>query len=109
MDRPRFVSWRFGGASLNKAFQHFIRSLSGEGFRTPFARLPLEGLCPPTINVLCSLLNLVVCSALVYHARDLNLRSMQDDIALAFGIPSTCLFAAVNFSRFHGGRMRERS
>jgi hypothetical protein len=39
---------------------HFVQGISGDGFPTPFADPPGEGLSSPLVNVLWSLFNLVV-------------------------------------------------
>jgi len=59
----------FGGAFTANFFPHFVHGISGEGFPTPFASPPGQGMSPPFVNVLWALFNIVVAYFLLSGAR----------------------------------------
>ena len=55
-----FIACLFAGAFLANAVPHFVHSISGDAFPSPFANPPGKGLSSPTVNVLWGLGNLLV-------------------------------------------------
>jgi hypothetical protein len=55
-----YIACFFAGMFLANFVPHFVQGISGDGFPTPFADPPGEGLSSPLVNVLWSLFNLVV-------------------------------------------------
>jgi hypothetical protein len=55
----RYIACFFAGIFLANAVPHFVNSISGISFPTPFANPPGKGLSLPTVNVLWALFNLV--------------------------------------------------
>ena len=55
-----YLACFFAGFFLANVVPHFTHGISGDGFPTPFANPPGQGLSSPTINVLWALFNLVI-------------------------------------------------
>lgn len=60
MNWYNYIACFFAGMFLANFVPHFVQGISGDGFPTPFADPPGEGLSSPLVNVLWSLFNLVV-------------------------------------------------
>lgn len=86
----------FAGVLLANAVPHFVHSISGDRFPTPFAHPPGKGLSSPTVNVLWSLFNLAVGAGLFRAGR-----TAASDAALGIcfaGVAAISLFSSVRFA-----------
>jgi len=54
-----YVAGFFAGAFITNGIPHFVNGISGNGFPTPFANPPGQGLSSPLTNVLWALFNLL--------------------------------------------------
>ena len=61
----------FAGVFLTNAVPHFVNGISGNGFPTPFATPPGQGLSSPLTNVLWALFN-VLAGYLLFRVSRLN-------------------------------------
>jgi hypothetical protein len=61
-----FLAYLFAGAFLANGIPHFIHGISGEKFRTPFAKPMTTGESSPVLNVIWGVVNFLIGYTLVF-------------------------------------------
>ena len=97
------ISYFFGGLFLANAIPHYVSSVMGRPFQSPFAKPSGEGLSSSRINVLWGSFNFVAAYVLLCRVGQFHLRSTADVTAFALGAFVISYFAASHFGKFHGG------
>jgi len=91
-----YIAGFFAGALLTNAIPHFVNGISGNGFPTPFANPPGQGLSSPLINVLWALFNLLAVY-LLFRVSRINSKSKLGLFLFFVGIVLISIMSSIVF------------
>jgi hypothetical protein len=95
-----YVASFFAGMFLANAVPHFVHGVSGDGFPTPFAKPPGEGLSSPPVNVVWGIFNLIVGLILFRVGKVAGGDTLTLFVFLA-GVAAISLMLSVSFQKKH--------
>jgi uncharacterized membrane protein YdcZ (DUF606 family) len=91
-----YVAGFFAGMFLTNGVPHFVNGISGNGFPTPFANPPGQGLSSPLTNVLWALFNLLI-GYLFFRVSRINSKSKLGLIIFFVGIILMSIMSSIIF------------
>jgi hypothetical protein len=99
----QYLGYFLGGAFLVNAIPHFVSSVMGHPFQSPFATPPGEGLSPAWVNVLWGSANFIFAYLLLARLGNFGVRCWSHILAAGSGSLAMALMSAHIFGRFYGG------
>ena len=93
----------FRRAFLVNAIPHFVSSVTGHPFQSPFATPPGEGLSPAWLNVLWGSTNFVFAYLLLGRVGNFEFRRWLHVVVAGAGGLAMALMLSFAFGRFYGG------